>query len=77
MLRCCSAQVLDLRYYVSYGRDDDLGLFGGYHVPGPGLNELAKSGPACQIHLKLMPIDGQPILFGTRGAGEPLMFQDD
>ncbi len=76
-MRCCSAQRFGLPHDVSYGLNDDLGLFGSDHVPGAALDEFAEFGPAGQIHLKLMPIGSQPILLGAHGAGQPLMFQDD
>ena len=56
MLRC-STQGLGLLHNVSYGLDNDLGLFGGHHVPAAGLDEFAKFGSGGQINLKLMPID--------------------
>jgi len=71
-----STQGLGLLHNVSYGVDDDLGLFSGHGVPGAGLDEFAKFGSGGQIDLKLMPIDRQPILFRARGAGQTFVLQD-
>jgi hypothetical protein len=57
-----------LPYNVSYGLDDNLGLFSGDHVPAAGLDEFAKFGSAGQIRLKFVPIDSQPILLRARGT---------
>jgi len=62
---------------ISYGLYDDFWLLDSHHVPALGLDQLAILRSAGQIHLKLMPIDREPVHFGARGTGETLVLQDN
>jgi hypothetical protein len=46
-------------------------------VSAVGFDQLAKFGPAGQVYLKVMPIDGEAVLFGVWWTGRAFVFQHD